>query len=83
MDVLEPDISFVYENYDGLGLIIVFNVKTLFGIIYLKIKKTPIQEILNISVPDKEMDCYGLATRNSRLRRKYGAITLIFGTYVF
>lgn len=83
MDVLEPDISFVYEDYNGLGADYSFQCQNLIWYNLPKNKNTPIQKILNISVPDKEMRCNGLATRNYRLHREYGAITLVFGTYVF
>ena len=84
MDVLEPDIIFVYENYNGFGVDFSFRCQDLIWYNLPKNKKTPIQTILNISVPIEEMNCgAGDATRNYRLHRKYGAITPMFGTYVF
>lgn len=84
MDVLEPDIIFVYENYNGFGDDFSFRCQDVVWYNLPKNKKMPIQTILNISVPIKEMNCGGgQATRNYRLHRKYGAITPMFGTYVF
>lgn len=84
MDVLEPDIIFVYEDYNGFGSDFSFRCQDVVWYNLPKNKKTPIQTILNISVPIEAMNCGGgQATRNYRLHRNYGSITPMFGTYVF
>ncbi|OTG69751.1 hypothetical protein B9T26_14990 [Acinetobacter sp. ANC 4169] len=82
-DVLQLDIPFVYDGYNNFGVDYSFQCESLIRYNVKRNKNTSIQEILNISIPNKEMRCSGLAARNYRLYREYGSIFPEYGTYIF
>lgn len=82
-DVLQLDIPFVYDGYNNFGVDYSFQCDSLIRYNVKKSKNTSIQDVLNISIPNKEMRCGGLATKNYRLYREYGSIFPEYGTYIF